>query len=68
MPLMKKGDGGVIEITSYCKNDEIYFDIVNNGPEISRESIGKIFDPFYTSKEVGKWYRSWSQPVLRYHT
>ena len=52
--LMKKGDGGVIEIISYCKNDEIYFDIVNNGPEISRESIGKIFDPFYTSKEVGK--------------
>ena len=50
----KEGDGGIIEIISYCKNDEIYFDIINNGPEISREAIGKIFDPFYTSKEVGK--------------
>jgi signal transduction histidine kinase len=28
--------------------------ISNNGPAIPEEDIGKIFDPFYTSKEAGK--------------
>ncbi len=50
----KSGDGGIIDVISYIKNDEICFDIINNGPEIPKEAIGKIFDPFYTSKEVGK--------------
>jgi signal transduction histidine kinase len=29
--------------------------ISNNGPAIPENDIGKIFDPFYTSKEGGKW-------------
>ncbi|MCC7202938.1 MAG: GAF domain-containing protein [Nitrospirae bacterium] len=50
----KGGTGGILEVKSYLINKEIGIDIVNNGPEIPGDVIGKIFDPFYTSKEVGK--------------
>lgn len=50
----KGGTGGIIEIKSGVRDDEVCIDIINNGPEIPREAISKIFDPFYTSKEVGK--------------
>lgn len=48
------GEGAEIEIRSYFTDGDIFFDIANNGPEIPKERLGKIFDPFYTSKEVGK--------------
>lgn len=50
----KGGTGGILEVKSYLINNEIGIDIINNGPEIPGDVIGKIFDPFYTSKEVGK--------------
>ena len=50
----RDGDGGEIEIMSYSTDSDIFFYIANNGPEIQKEGIEKIFDPFYTSKEVGK--------------
>ena len=50
----KGGTGGILEIKTRADKDETCIDIINNGPEIPKESIGKIFDPFYTSKEVGK--------------
>lgn len=41
--------------TSYLtKNKEVKIAIADNGPGISKENITKIFDPFYTTKEVGK--------------
>ena len=27
---------------------------LDNGPDISEQALGKIFDPFYTTKPVGK--------------
>ncbi len=50
----KGGTAGMLDIKSSVKDDEVCMDIVNNGPEIPQEAISKIFDPFYTSKEVGK--------------
>lgn len=50
------GKNGEIRIkTSYSsKNHEAKVEITDNGPGISKEGIDKIFDPFYTTKEVGK--------------
>ncbi|MCC6544050.1 MAG: GAF domain-containing protein [Nitrospirae bacterium] len=50
----KGGAGGILEIKSSVKDDEINIEFINNGPEIPKEAISKIFDPFYTSKEVGR--------------
>ena len=47
-------EAGEITIRSYSADGEIFFEIANNGPEIQKERLGKIFDPFYTSKEVGQ--------------
>jgi two-component system, NtrC family, sensor kinase len=50
------GKNGEIHIkTSYLsKNNEAKIEITDNGPGIPKEAINKIFDPFYTTKEVGK--------------
>jgi two-component system NtrC family sensor kinase len=50
------GKGGEIRIkTGYVsKNDEVKIEIDDNGPGIPKENMSKIFDPFYTTKEVGK--------------
>ncbi len=48
------GEGSEIDIRSYFTESDIFFNIVNNGPEIAKERLSKIFDPFYTSKDVGK--------------
>ena len=46
--------GGRITIRSSFTADHISVEIMNNGPEIPPEDLHRIFDPFYTSKEVGK--------------
>jgi two-component system NtrC family sensor kinase len=50
------GKNGEIHIkTSFLsKRNEIKIEIIDNGPGIPKENINKIFDPFYTTKEVGK--------------
>jgi len=48
-------DGEIIIKTKYiAKNNELAIEISDNGPGIPKEMLAKIFDPFYTTKEVGK--------------
>ena len=47
--------GGEINIsTQLAKKDHVLLCIEDNGPGIPDHVISQIFDPFYTTKEVGK--------------
>jgi two-component system sensor histidine kinase PhcS len=43
-----------LKISSYQRGDRIRLSITDSGTGISHEQASKIFDPFYTTKEVGK--------------
>ncbi|MEE9431518.1 MAG: ATP-binding protein [Melioribacteraceae bacterium] len=45
---------GTISVKTSGDTENIYVDINDNGVGISEKEIGKIFNPFYTTKEVGK--------------
>lgn len=47
-------DKGKIIIKTYNDNDYVYISIKDNGIGIKEEIKNKIFEPFYTTKEVGK--------------
>jgi signal transduction histidine kinase len=42
-----------IWISSSLIDDEMTISICNNGPQIQQETINAIFEPFYTTKELG---------------
>jgi signal transduction histidine kinase len=49
-------DGGTIEVATRFKDshgDTLEVVITDTGPGISKESMGKIFDPFYTTRRTG---------------
>ncbi|MFC1555840.1 ATP-binding protein [candidate division KSB1 bacterium] len=48
----KKGD--TITISGIVKDNVIVFEVYDNGPGIPDENQNEIFDPFFSSKEVGK--------------
>ena len=45
---------GTIKVRSFSNNEFIYVEIIDDGCGMEKETINKIFDPFYTTKEVGK--------------
>jgi len=48
------GNGGKITLTTAIENDsEIVVEVADTGSGIEPENIGKIYDPFFTTKEVG---------------
>jgi signal transduction histidine kinase len=50
---MSEGGNLTISTTYEQKDDYIRVVFENNGPGISPEDIGKIFEPFYTTKQMG---------------
>lgn len=45
---------GEINITTSCENDNLFIVIEDTGCGIPPERLSRIFEPFFTSKEVGK--------------
>jgi signal transduction histidine kinase len=49
-----EGFGDQIAVNSFTKNGNIHVEISDEGSGIPKDIQKKIFDPFYTTKEVGK--------------
>ena len=47
-------DGGTLEIAADFDKDYLRVHIIDSGTGIPEDVIGNIFDPFYTTKEMGK--------------
>jgi len=46
-------DGGLLTVTTELKGDEMLIGFADTGAGIPRERLGRIFDPFYTTKDRG---------------
>ena len=46
-------NGGTLTIRSRLKDNHIVIDFEDTGVGIAKENLGRIFDPFYTTKEKG---------------
>jgi len=49
-----EGNAGLIKIKTWHDDANIYVSVKDNGCGVPKDKFGKIFEPFYTTKEVGK--------------
>jgi signal transduction histidine kinase len=47
-------EGARIELTTSRRGDQVVIQVADNGPGIPPEILGRIWDPFFTTKEVGQ--------------
>ena len=46
--------GGTVRINLACEGDEVRFSVADEGHGIPAEVLPRIFDPFFSTKEIGK--------------
>lgn len=47
-------DNGILKISAILENEEIILSFEDNGRGIDKKNIEKIFNPFFTTKELGR--------------
>ncbi len=45
--------GGILQLSTFSKDDKCVVTIADNGPGIDEESVSRIFEPYFTSKSKG---------------
>ena len=48
-----KGGPGAVRLSAGVRPHEVHFSVWNRGKEIAPETSGKLFEPFYTTREKG---------------
>jgi PAS domain S-box-containing protein len=48
------GEPGRIRLSAHCEEDDVVIGVFNTGAPIPEDVLRRIFDPFYTTKEVGR--------------
>ncbi|MGH9869272.1 MAG: ATP-binding protein [Candidatus Polarisedimenticolia bacterium] len=52
--MREQGSGGVLTLTTRRKDDRVIAEVADDGPGIPVRNLPRIFDPFFSTKEVGK--------------
>ncbi len=52
--ITEKGEKGIISLKTYCDNEKVYLEISDTGVGIPEIVINRIYEPFFTTKDVGK--------------
>jgi signal transduction histidine kinase len=52
--LQAVGDSGEIRITTACEDGYVLVRIQDSGPGIPEENLASVFEPFFTTREVGE--------------
>ena len=60
-----KGGGGELKIITRHEKDHIRVEVSNPGKGTHPDDMNKIFNPFFTTKEVGKWTRLGLHVILQ---
>lgn len=47
-------DAGIINISTYINNGEIIIEVADNGTGIGPDVLGKVFEPFFSTKQPGE--------------
>jgi two-component system NtrC family sensor kinase len=47
-------DGGTLKFKAYSKGNRVVIEVEDTGSGIPHENMSKIYEPFFTTKEVGK--------------
>ena len=52
--ITEKGEKGVISLKTYSDDEKVYLEISDTGVGIPEVVINRIYEPFFTTKDVGK--------------
>ena len=53
-PIVPERARGEIVITTHLEHEHIQVDVADNGSGLKEEDLTRVFDPFFTTREVGK--------------